>query len=96
MATGKTGIWIILDGFTLSGGQTHHWKWNNSRKDATHAFQVQPFNSQNNSSLEYRSKVHDVRSLLRGGNELEIYFNVTNWGSSWHDYRVHMSRVRYS
>ena len=96
MATGKTSIRIVLDGFNLSGGQTHHWKWNNAAKAATHAFQVRPFNSQNNPSLEYRSQVHDVRSLLRGGNELEIYFKVTNWGSPWHDYRVYMSIVRFA
>ena len=96
MANAKTYISIIADGFSLSGGQTHHWRWNNANKYATHGFQVIPINGQNNSHLLYKAQVQNVRSLLRNDYELELYFDVHNWGGHWADYRIIMSTVTYA
>lgn len=96
MARGTTDIRLIIKGFTLLADTTHHWKWNNANKAATHCFQVWTFNSQNNPHLLYRAQVKNVRSLWRKPNELEIYFDVYNWGTVWTDYYVYGSIVTFA
>lgn len=96
MAAAKSSIALIVQGFSLSAGQTHNWKWNNAPKSAVLTFQVVPLNSQNNSHLLYRAQVQNVRSLLRNGKELEVYFQVHNWGTVWTNYHVYMAVTRYA
>jgi hypothetical protein len=85
---------IIVQGHTLDGGQSHFWKWNNSNSDYVYSLAVQPLNSQNNSSLEYKAEVRNVRYLTTGKPaELEVHFEVHNWGTAWCDYFVRMAAV---
>ena len=96
MAAAKTSIQLVVQGVNLSAGQNHNWKWNNALKGAVTSFQVHPLNSQNNSHLLYRAQVRNVRSLLRNGKELEIYFQVHNWGTVWTNYHLYMAVTRYA
>lgn len=85
---------LIIQGHNLLAGQSHSWKWNNAPKDRVYSFSVRPINAQNNSSLKYRAEVRNVRYQLTGSpEEMEVHFEVHNWGSVWIDYFVFMSTV---
>lgn len=93
----KTIISIIIQGHALLAGQTHYWVWNNAPKNAVYALSARPLDGQNNSSLQNRVQVLNVRAMSTGSPDvMRVYFNVHNWGSTWCDYRVIMSQDHFA
>jgi hypothetical protein len=88
---------LVVQGHNLDGGQSHYWKWNNAPRDRVYSFSVEPIDAQNNSALDYKAEVRNIKYVITGGpvgsEEMEVHFEVHNWGTAWIDYRVRMGTI---
>jgi hypothetical protein len=93
----KTIISIIIQDEGLLAGQTRTWTWFNAPKNAVYALSARPIDGQNNSALQNRVEIRNVRAMSTGSPEtMRVSFEVHNWGTTWCDYWVIMSQIQFA
>lgn len=97
MAT--VGKQLIHEGKALAGGKTVSTHWNHALTDAVYSIFAVPMDGENNPALEYKVQIQNVRCLSTGSykqgtHEMEIYYDIHNWGTSTIDYRVWASWIQ--
>lgn len=61
-----TIISIIIQGENLAAGQTHYLGWNNAPPDVVYALSARPIDGQNNSALQNKVRIQNVRAMSTG------------------------------
>ena len=93
----KTVISIIVEGHSLLGGQTHSYVWNNAPKDRVYSLSARPIDGQNNSSLQNKVEIRNIKAMATGSPEkMKAYYDVHNWGTTWCDYWVIMAQTYFA